>query len=54
MNWLDTTFDTHTGADRRATSRIGLLHDLLLCVCVLAGYAAGQVANLARYLLRTP
>ena len=54
MNWHDTTFDAHTGADRRATRRIGLAHDMLLCVCVLAGYAAGQAINLVRRLLRTP
>ena len=54
MNWLDTTFDPYTGTDRRATRRIGLAHDLLLCVCVLIGYAAGQASNLVRRLLRTP
>ena len=54
MNWLDTTWDAHTGADRRATRRIGLAHDLLLCMCVLIGYAAGQATNIVRRLLRTP
>lgn len=54
MNWLDTTFDPVTGTDRRATRRIGLLPDLLMCCCVLAGYAAGQAVNLVRGLLRTP
>lgn len=54
MSWHDTTFDSHTGTDRRATRRIGLEHDLLLCVCVLIGYAAGQAINLVRRLLRTP
>ena len=51
VNWLDTTWDAHTGTDRRATRRIGLLHDLFLCVCVLIGYAAGQAWHCLRYLI---
>jgi hypothetical protein len=54
MNWADTTFDPVTGTDRRATRREGLLIDLALCVCVLAGYAAGQVINIVRRVLRIP
>ena len=54
MNWHDTTFDPHTGTDRRATRRIGIAHDMFLYVCVLIGYAAGQAINLVRRLLRTP
>jgi hypothetical protein len=53
MRWLDTNFDPVAGGDRQPTRRIGLLPDLLLCVCVLAGYVLGQAWHCVRYLMRS-